>query len=449
MAENEARIPVYLNDEQAKAALKTLTKEAEKWRNAMRDAMVGGDLKGMKDAERELKKVTNETAKLKREAFDTTKVLQNLAGASLSDLRKTEQALRRQMDGINRNTKEWKDYQQQLQKVVAEKRKVSGEISGLTSSGGPMQKLIGLAKGLLPAFSFAAIGAAAVAAFNKITQATDTLSTQWAIFMGGMKGATDAFFRSIATGDWSNLIDNMRTAITVGREYERVLDEIEAKQRAQTIAEADALEEITRLEEDLRNKGLSPEQNLAAGKRRIQIEEELAQGRTKIAKQTYENDLSLAENSTKLSKENLMRLIRDMDSEKKIRAEKLLEMQRELRKLEADQSSKGAGSGVLFPGMQSQSGNAAKINELKAQIAGFSPVVTDYAQALAMLGNSTDAELNKLVQAYSSMKQAEVSGRDSIKRVITMVNSLQAGEEKAGATATAATTPPEIGRAHV
>jgi hypothetical protein len=150
--ESEARIPVYLNDEQAKSALKNLTKEAEKWRQKMQEAMVGGDMKALKEAEKNLKNTTRQTNELKKAAFDTSKVLQNLAGASLSDLRKTEQALRRQMDGINRNTKEWKAYQQQLQKVVAEKRKVSGEMNGLTSSGGPLQKL----KGLLPTLGVAA-----------------------------------------------------------------------------------------------------------------------------------------------------------------------------------------------------------------------------------------------------------------------------------------------------
>ena len=74
----EARIPVYLNDEQAKSALKNLQGEADKWRKKMHEAMAGGDMKGMKEAERELKKVNKEASKFRKTTFDTNKILNNL-----------------------------------------------------------------------------------------------------------------------------------------------------------------------------------------------------------------------------------------------------------------------------------------------------------------------------------------------------------------------------------
>ena len=62
MAENhDARKPICINDEQAKSAFITLQREAEKWRRKMHEAMAASDLKGMKEAERELKK-TNQQA---------------------------------------------------------------------------------------------------------------------------------------------------------------------------------------------------------------------------------------------------------------------------------------------------------------------------------------------------------------------------------------------------
>ena len=62
----EARIPVYINDEQAKSALKNLQAEADKWRKKMFEAMSTGDLKNMKEAERELKKVNGQMGSIKR-----------------------------------------------------------------------------------------------------------------------------------------------------------------------------------------------------------------------------------------------------------------------------------------------------------------------------------------------------------------------------------------------
>lgn len=126
----EARIPVYINDEQAKSAMKTLQAEAEKWKKAMFDAMSANDLTGMKQAEDQLKKINRQMTNLKREAFDANKVLENLSQASRADILKTEQALRKQIDTVKRGTKEYKDYHAQLQRVLAEKSKINTELNG-------------------------------------------------------------------------------------------------------------------------------------------------------------------------------------------------------------------------------------------------------------------------------------------------------------------------------
>ena len=155
----EARIPVYLNDEQAKSALKNLQKEADKWRKKMHEAMVGGDMKGMKEAERELKKVNKETAKLKSTAFDTNKVLNNLSTASIKDLRKTIRTLIKEQSGLNRGTKEYIALQKKIDAVKGEFGKINGKIS---TQGGLIKRLTNSAKGLLPAFGWAAIIGGAV-----------------------------------------------------------------------------------------------------------------------------------------------------------------------------------------------------------------------------------------------------------------------------------------------
>lgn len=126
----EARIPVYINDEQAKSALKTLTAEAAKWKKQMFEAMAANDLTGMKQAEDQLKKVNRQMSNLKKEAFDANLVLQNLSNASRTDILKTEQAIRKQIESVKRGTQEYKQYHAQLQKVLAEKNKINAELNG-------------------------------------------------------------------------------------------------------------------------------------------------------------------------------------------------------------------------------------------------------------------------------------------------------------------------------
>ena len=124
----EARIPVYINDEQAKSALKNLTEEAEKWRKKMFEAMAGGDLKGLKEAERELKIINGQMNSIKKEAFDVNKVLQNISTASSKDLKKALAAVNKEMEGLNRSSKEYQALMTKKNAIKDEFSKINGVV---------------------------------------------------------------------------------------------------------------------------------------------------------------------------------------------------------------------------------------------------------------------------------------------------------------------------------
>ena len=124
----EARIPVYLNDEQAKSALKNLQGEADKWRKKMYEAMAGGDMKGMKEAEREMKKAQKAAAQLRKEAFDVNKVLDNLSTASYKDLQKTLRKLTSEQQQLTRGTKEYTAYSDKIKLVRSEMGGINKEL---------------------------------------------------------------------------------------------------------------------------------------------------------------------------------------------------------------------------------------------------------------------------------------------------------------------------------
>ena len=124
----EARIPVYINDEQAKSALKNLRAEADKWRKSMYEAMSSGDMKGMKSAETELKKVNKQMAQLRKESFDVNKILNNLSSASPREIRRAIQVLNKDMEGLNRNTTLYAAKQKQLQGLRSELYNINGAI---------------------------------------------------------------------------------------------------------------------------------------------------------------------------------------------------------------------------------------------------------------------------------------------------------------------------------
>ena len=116
----EARIPVYINDEQAKSALRNLTAETDKWRKKMYEAMAEGDVKGLKKAETEYKKIRQQVAGIKKEAFDVNKVLNNIGSASANDIRKALRMVNREMDNLNRSSSEYGALQKKAQQLRAE-----------------------------------------------------------------------------------------------------------------------------------------------------------------------------------------------------------------------------------------------------------------------------------------------------------------------------------------
>ncbi|MFZ4705462.1 MAG: phage tail tape measure protein [Bacteroidales bacterium] len=130
---DEARIPVYINDEQAKSALKNLTSETEKWRKKMYEAMAGGDMKGMKDAQREIGKINKEMANLRKASFDVDKVLKNLSSAAPRDIKKAIMELNREQEKLNRNTKDYADNAKKLKILRTELATINGQVTKQSS----------------------------------------------------------------------------------------------------------------------------------------------------------------------------------------------------------------------------------------------------------------------------------------------------------------------------
>jgi hypothetical protein len=420
----EARIPVYINDEQAKQALKNLTSEAEKWRKKMFEAMTGGDLKAMKQAEKELKAINGQMNSIKKEAFDVNKVLANIANASTKDLRRAMQAVNKEMEGLNRNSKEY-------QALMGKKNAIKDEFSKINGSIKTQGSLLDNIKGMLPMMGWAAMAGAAVAAFNKIVNITDTLGTQWEATKNGMNEGLNEFWRTIATGDWSNFTDRMRDAIAMGEKYIYTLDDIEEQTRALSIIEAESRAKELELEEKLRNKTLNKEERIKAGEDRKALEKELAEYRTKVAQQTFDNEADLTAQQTKLSKEQLMAVVGDMDSATKIRAKAYNDQLDQYEKLKRANKMYVGGSNVSG-GTLIALEDTPEMIRLKANMSATKEADKIYADQLRATGRTTDEQLDKMVASYVKLMEAQNSAKENTKRVTTQVNSLLAGEEENG-----------------
>lgn len=351
----------------------------------------------------------------------------NVDGKEVSNnVRSIRGELQKLINEQNKMTIGSEEYNKQTAKIKHLNTILAQHRAGLREVETPMQKLIGTAKNLLPAFGFAALGGLAQKAFGQIISATDSLGTTWAIFTGGIRGGLSELWRTIASGNWSNFIGNMSEAIRVGREYQSMLDSIEEKTRALRMIEANANRDALELEVKLRNKTLSNEERLAAGEARIKLEEKLSAQRVKIAKDEFDSEMMLAEQQTRLSKEQILEVIADIDSEKKAQAQKYNEILVQYES--AVKKSRAVNAGVVRSGI-SVNPFTKEVEEAKTQLDSFPDSVRIYAEALRGLGITTDEQLNKVVSSYEKLKTAENSSLENTKRITTMVNSLLAGKE--------------------
>lgn len=118
------------------------------------------------------------------------------------------------------STNQIRKMQQQSAKAEASFNKFGGQIQGLAS--GALMKFAG------------AVGAAYTAqeVFNKTIAGSQTLTDDFNRSMEGAKSGVDYFFSSLATGDWSNFLEGLKTSIASAKELYDILDELADKQTA-------------------------------------------------------------------------------------------------------------------------------------------------------------------------------------------------------------------------
>ena len=165
MVNESANVKITLNGEQAQQELETLQTEMKGLIDLKKKAEAAGDVKGWKQIDDQLKKNVKTQNQIKKNYADIENTLRNLNGASLNDLNKAKTILLQKIKGLNQGTKEWIATNNDLQKVKSKITDV-GQAMGTVQT--PLQKVIGFAKNLLPAFGFAAIAAGAKAAFTQV-----------------------------------------------------------------------------------------------------------------------------------------------------------------------------------------------------------------------------------------------------------------------------------------
>lgn len=128
---------IFLNDEQAVNRLNELQKSVEKYRKAKQQALLDGDDKAFKTANKQIRECEKQMKALSTTAQNVDRVLNNLSAASVNDIRSTIRAINRELDSgaVQRGTQQWDYFQKKLKECKTELRNIQKESAAATKGG--------------------------------------------------------------------------------------------------------------------------------------------------------------------------------------------------------------------------------------------------------------------------------------------------------------------------
>ena len=325
------------------------------------------------------------------------------------------------------------EYTEAASKIKALKSILAEHNDSLKKTSGFLDDLKDTAMGLLPAFGVGALVAGVTSAFGKIKDSTHASADAFEFAMAGMSTGVDFFWKSLATGNFEHFTSGLKEAIVSGYKYAAMLDEVADNTRALRIIESNARGEELRMEEDLKNKGLSIEVRTKAGKDRIALEKKLSADRQIIANKNYQAEFDEATRVTKMNEEQLLSVAGVIESEEKMQASAYNEKVDNYNKIKALNVTQqvtiyGKGSPVQMPDTKEMIG-------IKAEIDSTKDSVKNYAGFLKSYDTMAESQQEKLISAVEKRNAAINSAPENLKKVITKVNSLLAGQEDHGGTA--------------
>ena len=138
--------------------------------------------------------------------------------------------------------------------------------------------------------------------------------------MNGMKTATNTFFKAIATGDWSNFLDNMKDAYDEGVRYAAQLDRIYDKQNATSIRLSELRTKEAIALNLLKDKTGDLETRTKAMNDLVEIKKQITAEEGVIAKDKYDNDLKSLTEISGLKEQEIKDLFVSIDLQDKAAA---------------------------------------------------------------------------------------------------------------------------------
>jgi len=213
---------------------------------------------------------------------------------------------------------------QELAQMVRHLKEAQAELKQLQNTQATeVKKQDSLIGGLIGKLKGWALGLVSVAAAGKIAKEV-IMSTQetahvFETIITEAKTATEYFFKTLASGDWSNFFAGMREAIDAAHEYMDAMEDIERRRNEMGIKESEANLEIGRLRELTFNKTREnfPER-MQALKQILDLEKQIYTKKSDITKDELAALVKKTAATNKLSEAQVKSFISEYSSFKEI-----------------------------------------------------------------------------------------------------------------------------------
>jgi len=293
---------------------------------------------------------------------------------------------------------------------------------------------------LIAAFSVTAV----IGTFKKAIASTQETGDKFAIAMQGASEATTQLLASIATGDFSGLIQNMRNAAEAGKEFAAAMDEVADKSRAIRIQTALAQKEIYKLREIATDTSRQDDERIAAYKQILALTSEQIRKEKQMTEEALDANIQRQITRNDLTKEQgelIKNFVINYDqlTGKELEAVRGIEQLRdELKQLERQKLEAPTGGAGFVP-MIGQQQDAAEIAdrireinaELQTQLSQLTDQERQYLGINEALNKLTDEERDAIAQLIMDGAKLERKLQSLQNEAVRGVGSIESKAEDA------------------
>lgn len=330
---NKAQAITELNAKKIEAIQNKMNIDAQKEidrKIALENRANASKLKALENERKAQERLTKEVQASAEKANKLVNAFKSAPTGSIQQLSAANAILNKRLSEVNQTTEAGRTKANNLRSAIDKNHEKLRAMSpewkkqqmNIGNYGSAMDKLKGVTSKITGVFfgltAVLGAGSFAMNAFNRTMNITQGLADKLAVTKEGLKQATDAFFRSIALGDWSNLIDNMRVAYEEGKRYADMLDLLEDRGRAVNIQVATIDTEIERLKNLARDRTQDLKARKDAIDQIVKLEKEKLVVTKGLANDELQNKLKNVSTYSTLSAKAIEAIISDQSAQIKL-----------------------------------------------------------------------------------------------------------------------------------